>query len=150
MGLAIWGAGMGPDWRATAFTIGLFAHSTALQALLSANVRHRVYLLAFATLYAGFAITRRRSERAVLLSRRRLVGVAGALALFALTLVAGQHARLFHQWQTALWGLDCETQPWDASDDTRVEDRSWLAGAAGRQRAGDSAARAHFNRCRVR
>ncbi len=101
LALAIAGAAMAPDWRSTLLTVGLVMHATALHALLSANVRHRVYLLAFATLYAGFALSRRPSEWRGLLGPRRLAFLGASSGLLALAILGADHTRLVQQWIAA-------------------------------------------------
>jgi 4-amino-4-deoxy-L-arabinose transferase-like glycosyltransferase len=101
LALAIVGAARAPNWRVTALTVALVLHATAAHALLGANARHRLSLMAFATLYAGYALARPRAERLAPLGTRRTVFLLTSLVLLGLAVSTASYTRLAVQWAQA-------------------------------------------------
>ena len=84
---------LAPRWRETLLTGALLLHACAAHAVVGANLRHRVYVLPFVMLYAGFALSRR-----PLASRGRAAVAAVLLGAFALALVSADHREVREQW----------------------------------------------------
>jgi 4-amino-4-deoxy-L-arabinose transferase-like glycosyltransferase len=96
------GVALAPRWRETLLFAALALNTSAMHAVIGGFHRHRLFLMAFAIVYAGFALSRRRSELQNLVSRRRAVVGAGALLAFGLTLATStapwQSLRSYWQW----------------------------------------------------
>jgi 4-amino-4-deoxy-L-arabinose transferase-like glycosyltransferase len=93
------GAALAPRWRETLLPVALVAHGMAMHAIVGANLRHRLYFMLAAVVYAGFAWSRRREDWRALLTPRRAAVAAGALAFFVLVLVADGHPEVRDQWR---------------------------------------------------
>lgn len=93
------GAAAAPRWTETCLFAALVAHGVVMHALVGANLRHRIYLMLVALLYAGFALSRRRWEWRGLLTRRRAALAVALLGFFAAMLVADDHPELREQWR---------------------------------------------------
>ncbi|MDJ0848212.1 MAG: glycosyltransferase family 39 protein [Myxococcota bacterium] len=92
------GMAVAPRWRETLLFGALLAQACGLHAIVGANLRHRLYVMPFVLLYAGFALSRRPAEWRALLTRGR-VAVAGALlGAFLLALAAADHREVREQW----------------------------------------------------
>ena len=91
--------GVAPRWRETALFAGLLLHACALHTLLGANERHRLYLVAFGTLYAGFGVSRRGRELLAGFTPVRAGIVLGSLVLFGAAVASARSLRLTTQWQ---------------------------------------------------
>jgi hypothetical protein len=76
----------------------MVAQACAMHALIGANLRHRLYFMPFVLLYAGFAVSRRRSELRTLATPRRLVLATAGLTLFAVLFALSEPAELREQW----------------------------------------------------
>jgi 4-amino-4-deoxy-L-arabinose transferase-like glycosyltransferase len=86
------GGALAPDWRATLLPLGLAVHGTVLHMIASGFNRHRLYLIPFAIVYAGFFLSRRPAELRALATPVRLA--AAAVALVAVTgLIASSNYR---------------------------------------------------------
>jgi len=92
------GLALAPRWRETLFTAALLLHACGLHAIVGANLRHRLYVMPFLMLYAGFTLSRSPAQWHALASRRRLAVAGGLLAAFLLLLVAAEHRELREQW----------------------------------------------------
>jgi 4-amino-4-deoxy-L-arabinose transferase-like glycosyltransferase len=92
------GLAVAPRWQETLLVGGLLLHSCALNAIVGDTVRHRLYVMPFVLLYAGFALTRRRSEWRTLVTRGRVAVAAALLGVFVLLLAAADHGELREQW----------------------------------------------------
>lgn len=87
------GIALAPRWRETLLTGALLLHACAAHAIVGANLRHRVYVMPFVMLYAGFALSRR-----PVASRGRTALAAALLGAFALLLVSADHREVREQW----------------------------------------------------
>jgi 4-amino-4-deoxy-L-arabinose transferase-like glycosyltransferase len=94
----ILGAALAPRWRETLLPLAMVAQACAMHALIGANLRHRLYFMPFVLLYAGFAVSRRRSELRTLATPRRLVLATAGLTLFAVLFALSEPAELREQW----------------------------------------------------
>jgi 4-amino-4-deoxy-L-arabinose transferase-like glycosyltransferase len=92
------GMALAPRWRETLLTGALLLHACAAHAVVGANLRHRVYVMPFVMLYAGFALSRRPAQWAALASRGRLAAAGLLLAAFLLLLASADHRELREQW----------------------------------------------------
>jgi hypothetical protein len=77
---------------------GLVLHCCALHAIVGDTVRHRLYVMPFVLLYAGFALSRRRPEWRALLTRARIAVAAVLVGAFLLLLVSADHDELGEYW----------------------------------------------------
>jgi 4-amino-4-deoxy-L-arabinose transferase-like glycosyltransferase len=92
------GLALAPRWRETLFTGALLLHACALHAVVGANLRHRVYVMPFVMLYAGFAVSRSPGEWRALADRARVAVAGGVLAAFLLVLAVADHREVREQW----------------------------------------------------
>lgn len=97
-GAGLLGLALAPRWRETLLCGALLVHACAAHAVVGANLRHRLYVMPFLLLYAGFVLSRRRREWPALLTRRRAAVAAGLLLAFALALASADHREVREQW----------------------------------------------------
>lgn len=99
--LAIAGATLARERRLTILVAGMTATLVCVHAASVAFPRHRLPLMAFATIFAGFLVSRRRAEWRLLLTRGRVAAALAAVLLF-LTLVASNNLQpLGRAWSIA-------------------------------------------------
>ena len=98
MGSGLLGMALAPRWRETLLTGALLLHACGLHAIVGANLRHRLYVVPFVLLYAGFAWSRRRAEWRALATRARVAVAAVLLGAFLLALAAADHREVREQW----------------------------------------------------
>ncbi len=92
------GMAFAPRWRETLLSGALLLQVCGLHAIVGANLRHRLYVMPFVLVYAGFALSRRPAEWPALVTRRRAAVAAALLAAFLLALAAADHRELRDQW----------------------------------------------------
>jgi hypothetical protein len=78
------GLALAPDWRQSALTIAMVMHASLLHAIVSGTHRHRLYVMAFLTLYSAFALSRSRAQLRNLLADRRWIAIAAPAATLLL------------------------------------------------------------------
>jgi 4-amino-4-deoxy-L-arabinose transferase-like glycosyltransferase len=98
MAAGLVGMALAPRWRETLLGGGLVLHACVLHAIVGANLRHRLYVMPFVLLYAGFALSRRPAEWRGLATRRRIAVAAGLLGAFLLLLGSADHREVREQW----------------------------------------------------
>jgi len=92
---AIGGMALAPDWRTTLLFVGFIGAYSALHFLASGFPRHRLPLMAYACIYAGYLVSRRPAELRVL-ARPLRVGIATVGLLAFLSIATGENPRLRH------------------------------------------------------
>jgi 4-amino-4-deoxy-L-arabinose transferase-like glycosyltransferase len=90
---AIAGMAIAPDWRTTLLFVGFLGAYSALHFLASGFPRHRLPLMAYACIYAGYLVSRRPAELRVL-ARPLRVGIAAAGLLAFLSIATAENPRL--------------------------------------------------------
>lgn len=96
---ALIGGALAPAWPTTLLFVAMTAHASGMHAIATGFHRHRLYVTAFAVIYAGFLLSRNSSELRALLSLRRGIIAAIAIAMFALVIAFGDHSQLIAQWE---------------------------------------------------
>lgn len=90
---AIGGMSLALDWRTTLLFVGFIGMYSALHFLASGFPRHRLPLMAYACIYAGYLVSRRPAELRVL-ARPLRVGIAAVGLLTFLSIATVENPRL--------------------------------------------------------